>query len=217
MDLFQDSDNDVAPSPRDNIVLEAKVGTAKPSAKKKTKSKSDDGAPRVDKRSVKDEKSRQEMLERLEKNRVLALEARLRNKAVRDATAKEEKDKVEKVASYLKNDDLFEKKYADKFAKITDMLTNVETHLSEVKDLKKKKQTQRDEDRAIKAKTLELVKDDLMKLQLAENKIIEEEAKAKIKVDAKMVDASIVKGYAPPTLLPNYRNMTFGKRIKGKF
>ena len=217
MDLFQDSDDDVVPSPRDNIVLEAKVGTAKPSAKKKTKSKSDDGAPRVDKRSVKDEKSRQEMLERLEKNRVLALEARLRNKAVRDATAKEEKDKVEKVASYLKNDDLFEKKYADKFAKITDMLTNVETHLSEVKDLKKKKQTQRDEDRAIKAKTLELVKDDLMKLQLAENKIIEEDTKAKMKVEAKTVDASIIKGFTPAPLLPNYRNMTFGKRIKGKF
>jgi hypothetical protein len=133
-----------------------------------------------------------------------------------DVAEKKSKSKAQTKDS-AKNEDLFEKKYADKFARITDMLTNVETHLSEQKEYKKQKQLQKEQDRAIKAKTLELVKDDLVKLQIAENKVIEENTKVKFKIEAQAVDASILKNYSSPSLLPNYRTMNFGKRIKGKF
>jgi hypothetical protein len=140
MELFEGSDDEgslpqTKAMPKENIVME--LG-AKPKPKPRPKKAKAEGVPRVDKRSVKSEEARAEMLERLEKARVKALEVRQKNKAERDLVAKEEKEKVEKVASFLKNDDLFEKKYANKFDKITDMLSNVETYLSEVKDVKKK-------------------------------------------------------------------------------
>jgi hypothetical protein len=141
MELFEGSDDEgslpqTKAMPKGNIVME--LGT-KPKPKPRPKKAKAEGVPRVDKRSVKSEEARAEMLERLEKARVKALEVRQKNKAEKDLVAKEEREKVEKVATFLKNDDLFEKKYANKFDKITDMLSNVETYLSEVKDVKKKK------------------------------------------------------------------------------
>jgi transketolase len=166
----------------------------------------------VDGRKVKTEEARAEMLERLEKARVKALEVRQKNKASRDLLVQVEKDKVEKVANYLKNDDLFEKKYANQFERITNMLTNVETHLSEVKDIKKKKQSQRDEERALKEKAIEMVKEDLTKLQEAEAKVKKADADAKLKVVEKAKDVLLVKTSAPTPFLPNYRTMNFGRK-----
>jgi len=157
--------------------------------------------------------------ERLEKARVKALEVRQKNKAERDLVAKEEKEKVEKVASFLKNDDLFEKKYANKFDKITDMLSNVETYLSEVKDVKKKKLAIKEEERLHKERAMAMVKEDLTKLQEAEAKVKEADAKEKLKVEVKAKEALLVKTYeVAPVIggtLPNYRNMHFGRRTKG--
>ena len=174
-------------------------------------------APRVDGRKIKTDEARAEMLERLEKARVKALEVRQKNKAQKELLAQEERDKVEKVSTYLKNDDLFEKKYANQFERITTMLTNVETHLSEVKDIKKKKQSQRDEERALKEKALAMVKEDLTKLQEAEAKIKKAEEEEKHKVIVKEKDVALVKTSVPSPFLPNYRTMTFGRKSKGTF
>ena len=224
MELFNDSDNegdlgvDGGVPASENIILSIPKPTPKPRVKK-VKTGGDMGVTRVDKRSVKDEKSRQEMLERLEKARVKALEVRQKNKADRDLLAKEEKDKVEKVATYLKNDDLFEKKYATKFDKITDMLSNVETYLSEVKDVKKKKLAIKEEERVNKERALTMVKEDLQKLHEAEAKVKEADDKIKIKADTKTKDAILIKTCNPVALttLPNYRNMAFGRRGRGHY
>ena len=221
MELFNDSDDEgekQVETASENIILSTPKPTPKPRAKK-LKTGGDMGVTRVDKRSVKDDKSRQEMLERLEKARVKALEVRQKNKAERDLVAKEEKDKVEKVASFLKNDDLFEKKYATKFDKITDMLSNVETYLSEVKDVKKKKLAIKEEEKLHKERAMTMVKEDLQKLHEAEAKVKEADEKAKLKVDLKAKDVALIKTYNPVALttLPNYRNMNFGRRGRGHY
>jgi len=218
MDLF-DSDHEGETPSSKNVVLTQTETKPKPRAKK-MKTGGDMGVTKVDKRSVKDEKSRQEMLERLEKARVKALEVRQKNKAEREILAKEEKDKVEKVASYLKNDDLFEKKYANKFDKITDMLSNVETYLSEVKDVKKKKLAIKEDERLQKEKAMAMVKEDLAKLQEAEAKVKVADELAKSKADLKATDAKMISyiPMTPPlTILPNYRNMKFGRRNAGHY
>ena len=221
MELFNDSDDEgekQVETASENVILSTPKPTPKPRAKK-LKTGGDMGVTRVDKRSVKDDKSRQEMLERLEKARVKALEVRQKNKAERDLVAKEEKDKVEKVASFLKNDDLFEKKYATKFDKITDMLSNVETYLSEVKDVKKKKLAIKEEEKLHKERAMTMVKEDLQKLHEAEAKVKEADEKAKLKVDLKAKDVALIKTCNPVALttLPNYRNMNFGRRGRGHY
>ena len=224
MDLFNESDDEAAQAAEtvatasENIILSVSKSTPKPRAKK-VKTGGDMGVTRVDKRSVKDEKSRQEMLERLEKARVKAFEVRLKNKAERDLVAKEEKEKVEKVATFLKNDDLFEKKYATKFDKITDMLSNVELYLSEVKDVKKKKLAIKEEEKLHKDKAMAMVKEDLQKLHEAEAKVKEADLNAKLKVDLKAKDVNLIKSCNPVALttLPNYRNMNFGRRGRGHY
>lgn len=223
MDLFEISD-DEGVIQQDKSVLSENIVMVmgKPSAKKKYAKKPKVGAvPKVDKRSVKDDKARQEMCERLEKARVKALETRQKNKADRDLLAKEEKDKVEKVATYLKNDDLFEKKYANKFDKITDMLSNVESYLSETKDLKKKKLAIKEEEKMHKERAMQMVKDDLIKLQEAEAKVREDDEKTKLKIDLRSKEAILVKTYGVAPIigatLPNYRAMQFGRRGKSNY
>tara|TARA_R110000868_G_scaffold60828_1_gene185264 strand:+ start:229 stop:876 length:648 start_codon:yes stop_codon:yes gene_type:complete len=215
MSSFLCSDDEEHIAPTENMKLETK-STPKPRAKK---SKGEDATPRVDKRSVKDEKSRQEMLERLEKARVKALEVRMKNKLQREQDALQEKEKVEKVTTFLKNDDLFEKKYADKFERITDVLANVEAHLSEVKEIKKKKQAHRDEELAQKQRALTMAKQELDLIHEAELKVKDADKKAKEKVEAKKIDAIIVKNVTsvPITSLPNYRGMSFGRKVRGHY
>ena len=225
MDVFDGSDDEdkkSTASPDENVIVSA--STPKPkSTPKKAKAKADGSAtPRVDKRSVKDEKARQEMLERLEKARVKALEVRQKNKAERELLAKEEQEKVQKVATFLKNDDLFEKKYADKFEKITDMLSAVESHLSEVKEVKKKKLALREEEKTQKEKAMALLKADL-------DKHTEPPTETKVGVDTptKNVMGGVgvsPKAYipltppqAPLSILPNYRNIPFGRRRAGHY
>ena len=218
MDLFEGSDDE----PKDNIKMSGipPPNTPKPRAKK-TKVGGEGGSPRVDKRSVKSDEARAEMLERLEKARVKALEVRQKNKAQRDSVAAEEREKVEKVASFLKNDDLFEKKYATKFDKITDMLSNVETYLSEVKDVKKKKLAIKEEEKMHKERAMAMVKEDLTKLQEAEAKVKAADVQAKLKVEVKAKEAVLVKTYDAPSViggtLPNYRSMQFGRRQRANY
>jgi len=208
--MFDGSDDESEKStatPSENEIASAPPSSPK-STPKKTKSKTDGSAtPRLDRRSVKDEKARQEMLERLEKARVKALEVRLKNKAERELLAKEEQAKVEKVATFLKNDDLFEKKYADKFEKITDMLSQMEGHLSEVKETKKKKLALREEEKAQKEKAMALLKADLDKQN-------EEKPKAPITTTTYV---PLTPPSAPLSILPNYRSMSFGRRKAGHY
>jgi len=189
-DLYDDSE--------ENIVMETKVAVPTPRVEGGTKEKLTPKG-KVDKRSVKSEEARKEMLERLEGARVKATEAKKRKKEERDLMLLEEKVKVEKVNSYLKNEDLFEKKYADKFEKITDMLTNVETHLSEVKELKKKKYSQKELDKQQLLKEKEQEKKDLLAKALDESKYVP------ISTPTKSTVTKV-------PILPNYRAMTFGRR-----
>jgi len=195
-DLYDDSE--------ENVVMETKDVVTKSTPKPKKKSDEKEEVKltpkgKVDKRSVKSEEARKEMLERLEGARVKATEAKKRKKEERDLMLLEEKVKVEKVNSYLKNEDLFEKKYADKFEKITDMLTNVETHLSEVKELKKKKYSQKELDKQQLLKEKEQEKKDLLAKALDESKYVPVSTPAKSTV-------------TKVPILPNYRAMTFGRR-----
>jgi hypothetical protein len=200
-------------SPDENEIVSAPTPKPKSTPKKAKAGGNGSATPRVDKRSVKDEKSRQEMLERLEKARVKALEVRLKNKAERELLAKEEQAKVEKVATFLKNDDLFEKKYADKFEKITDMLSQMEGHLSEVKETKKKKLALREEEKAQKEKAMALLKADLDK-QNEEKSKVEEKPKAAITTTTYV---PLTPPSAPLSILPNYRSMNFGRRKAGHY
>lgn len=187
----------------ENVVMETKEAVPKTASKPKKKSDEKDEVKltpkgKIDKRSVKSEEARKEMLERLEGARVKASEAKKRKKEERDQLVLDEKVKVEKVNSYLKNEDLFEKKYADKFEKITDMLTNVETHLSEVKELKKKKYTQKELDK--------------QKAEVEKKKALE-----KALDEVKLTPTPSAPAHAKPAIttipmLPNYRSMTFGRR-----
>lgn len=166
------------------------------------------------KKSVTIDESKAKTLERLEKQEVTIVEARAKAKQDR-ALAKEDKAlvaKVEKVNKVTKNDDLFEKKYANQFERFSNILTNVEIHLSETNEIKKKKQSQREEERILKEKAIELVKEDLTKIQEAEAKIRKTDEDAKLKVVEKAKDVLLVKTSAPSHFLPNYRTMNFGRK-----
>lgn len=183
----------------ENVVMETKE--AAPKSTPKTKKQSDEKLTpkgKIDKRSVKSEEARKEMLERLEGARVKAAEAKKRKKEERDQLVLDEKVKVEKVNSYLKNEDLFEKKYADKFEKITDMLTNVETHLSEVKELKKKKYTQKELDK--------------QKAEVEKKQALEKALDAVKLTPPPSAPAPTKPAVTTIPMLPNYRSMTFGRR-----
>ena len=228
MDVFDGSDDEGKKSVP--LIDEDEIVPAPPrkpkTTRKKCRLKTDESAtPRVDKRSVKDEKARQEMLEHLEKARIKATEVRQKNKAEKELLEKEEQEKIEKVATFLKNDDLFEKKYADKFEKITDMLSAMESHLSEVKEVKKKKLALREEEKTQKEKAMALLKADLDKRD--ETPQAPKETKVGGDTPTKNVTGSVgvsPKSYipltppqAPLSILPNYRNIPFGRRRAGHY
>jgi hypothetical protein len=147
------------------------------------------------------EEAKQEMMERLAKARVKAFEKRLENKKLREQQKQEEAEKVEKVNKFLKNDDLFEKKYNDKFEKLTDMISNVSNDVNEIKEYKKQKELKRKkevEDR--------LAKEEEHKIQ---KEAVVEETKP---LTANQIVASINVPIKPS--LPNYRKMIFGNKQK---
>jgi hypothetical protein len=101
------------------------------------------------------------------------------------------------------------------------MLSIMESHLSETRDVKKKKLAIKEEEKMHKERAMTMVKEDLIKLQEAEAKIKDDDEKIKLKVEVKAKEAILVKTYevAPviSATLPNYRAMQFGRRAKSNY
>ena len=85
------------------------------------------------------EEAKQAMLKRLEEGRKKAFEVRMQNKANREKVKAEEHEKTEKVSSYLKHEDIFEKKYSSKFEKLEEILSGIDNNFREIKEYKKQK------------------------------------------------------------------------------
>lgn len=85
------------------------------------------------------EEAKQAMLKRLEDGRKKAFEVRMQNKANREKVKAEEHEKTEKVSSYLKHEDIFEKKYSSKFEKLEEILSGIDNNFREIKEYKKQK------------------------------------------------------------------------------
>ena len=85
------------------------------------------------------EEAKQAMLKRLEEGRKKAFEVRMQNKANREKVKVEEQEKTEKVSTYLKHEDIFEKKYSSKFEKLEEILSGIDNNFREIKEYKKQK------------------------------------------------------------------------------
>jgi hypothetical protein len=85
------------------------------------------------------EEAKQAMLQRLEQGRKKAFEVRMQNKANREKVKVEEQEKTEKVSTYLKHEDIFEKKYSSKFEKLEEILSGIDNNFREIKEYKKQK------------------------------------------------------------------------------
>lgn len=94
-------------------------------------------APR--KKIERSEEAKQAMLQRLEQGRKKAFEVRMQNKANREKVKVEEQEKTEKVSTYLKHEDIFEKKYSSKFEKLEEILSGIDNNFREIKEYKKQK------------------------------------------------------------------------------
>lgn len=94
-------------------------------------------APR--KKIERSEEAKQAMLERLAAGRTKAFEVRMQNKANREKAKAEEQEKTEKVSTYLKHEDIFEKKYSSKFEKLEEILSGINNNFREIKEYKKEK------------------------------------------------------------------------------
>ena len=85
------------------------------------------------------EEAKQAMLDRLAAGRKKAFEVRMQNKANREKAKADENEKTEKVSSYLKHEDIFEKKYSSKFEKLEEILSGIDNNFREIKEYKKQK------------------------------------------------------------------------------
>lgn len=85
------------------------------------------------------EEAKQAMLDRLAAGRKKAFEVRMQNKANREKVKVEEQEKTEKVSTYLKHEDIFEKKYSSKFEKLEEILSGIDNNFREIKEYKKQK------------------------------------------------------------------------------
>lgn len=159
------------------------------------------------------EEAEKAMKERLAQLRIKAFEKRMENKKLREQQKQEEAEKIEKVNKFLKNDDLFEKKYADKFEKITDMITNVSSDVNELKEYKKQKQLKKqkaEEDRlAREAEQKEVTKEQAPQTQAPQTQAPPIQASP---LTATQILSTISSNNKPT--LPNYRKMNFGNKQK---
>ena len=94
-------------------------------------------APR--KKIERSEEAKQAMLKRLAEGREKAFKVRMENKANREKVKAEEQEKTEKVSTYLKHEDIFEKKYSSKFEKLEEILSGIDNNFREIKEYKKEK------------------------------------------------------------------------------
>ena len=85
------------------------------------------------------EEAKQAMLKRLAEGREKAFKVRMENKANREKAKAEEQEKTEKVSTYLKHEDIFEKKYSSKFEKLEEILSGIDNNFREIKEYKKEK------------------------------------------------------------------------------
>lgn len=161
------------------------------------------------------EEAEKAMKERLAQLRIKAYEKRMENKKLREQQKQEEAEKVEKVNKYLKNDDLFEKKYADKFEKITDLITTVSNDVSEMKEYKKQKQLQKIE----REKRQQAEKEAANKP--TENKSDTLQTPTRMASVAPLTASQILSTVATTMEIPinkpqiiNYKKMTFGNKQK---
>ena len=152
------------------------------------------------------EEAKAAMLKRLEEGRKKAFEVRMKNKAEREKLKEEEKEKTEKVNSYLKNEDIFEKKYNSKFEKLEEILTGIDNNFREIKEYKKQKREKQEEERKAKAVVKEVeTREEIPKLET------EPQQPSKPIEVVKPTDKDLVT-MATKTL-PNYRMMKFGRAI----
>jgi len=85
------------------------------------------------------EEAKEAMLKRLAAGREKAFKVRMENKANREKVKVEEQEKTEKVTTYLKHEDIFEKKYSSKFEKLEEILSGIDNNFREIKEYKKQK------------------------------------------------------------------------------
>jgi hypothetical protein len=113
-------------SPTASGIAETTKGSAKPAKPKQKRNRS--------------EESHKEMIQRLAKNRIKAYETRIANKKRREEEKAEKEKTVERVEKFIANpEDIFEKKYADKFERLTDMIGSVASDVNEMKEQKRQK------------------------------------------------------------------------------
>jgi hypothetical protein len=130
----------------------------------------------------------------------------MKNKAEREKLKEEEKEKTEKVNSYLKNEDIFEKKYSSKFEKLEEILTGIDNNFREIKEYKKNKREKAEkaeQERKAKAE----VKEEKVQPVLSTTNEIAPTTTANVKPTDKDLVVMATKA------LPNYRMMKFGRGI----
>ena len=159
----------------------------------------------VRKKIERTEQAKQEMLDRLAAGRKKAFEVRMQNKANREKTKAEEQEKTEKVSSYLKHEDIFEKKYSSKFEKLEEILSGIDNNFREIKEYKKQK---RERQAKIEEEKPEPVSAPVTH-PLPSDLIIQQTSNSK----ANTIQASP----SPPVVttgkvFPNYSLMKFGRR-----
>lgn len=150
------------------------------------------------------EEEKQAMLKRLEEGRKKAFEVRMKNKAEREKLKEEEKEKTEKVNSYLKHEDIFEKKYSSKFEKLEEILTGIDNNFREIKEYKKQKREKAEQERKAKAEEKTLPVPAIVSETIPSATAIEV---TNVKPTEKDLVVMATKS------LPNYRMMKFGRGI----
>lgn len=170
-------------------------------------------APR--KKIERSEEAKQAMLERLAAGRTKAFEVRMQNKANREKAKAEEQEKTEKVSTYLKHEDIFEKKYSSKFEKLEEILSGIDNNFREIKEYKKEK-------RERQAKKEEKEKPEPVSAQVAQSVyplpadlIVKGQTPTASGIvsqpqgQAKQMELPITSGISG---IPNYSLMKFGRR-----
>tara|TARA_R110000868_G_scaffold24856_4_gene97485 strand:+ start:7079 stop:7666 length:588 start_codon:yes stop_codon:yes gene_type:complete len=154
------------------------------------------------------EEAKQAMLQRLEQGRKKAFEVRMQNKANREKVKVEEQEKTEKVSTYLKHEDIFEKKYSSKFEKLEEILSGIDNNFREIKEYKKQKREKQalDKEEKVPAVTTPIPPTNNSNVHPLPPDLITKEQRP---------TSSGIATYTPlpvTTGIPNYSLMKFGRR-----
>jgi hypothetical protein len=136
-ELFTEETIPSAKTKRGGDIFETTKGSAKPAKPKQKRNRS--------------EESHKEMCDRLAKARIKAYETRIANKKRREEEKAEKEKTVQRVEKFIANpEDIFEKKYADKFCQLTDMISGVAADVNDMKEMKRKKREQKEHEAKLK-------------------------------------------------------------------